>query len=334
MSNPSISLQKFSPPAFKSGLTNWSSGDGTKGSDSYAEVADAAYVPNDSDFSGCIELIKTRSIQKLRAFAKTPMQPETYLRIRTRIKSVTGNLPAVRIAGWAGSADGTWVSEATQTVPSTALQHAGEVLEISAIVGPGLRDGVDMVWGAEPTYSLFGLDLTGASGGIVRIDDFEIEDVTGLFHREMINVVDVRDYGALGDDKTDNYNAFVAADQAAKGRQLLVPEGVYRINGGLSLTAPVQIQEQLVMPDDAPLVLSKSYTLSTYIDAFKSEELAFKKAFQALLNSGDHDSLDLSGRTIAVTEPIDMQAAVANRTEYAQRRVVRNGQFYAQGDAA
>ena len=334
MSNPSISLQKFSPPAFKSGLTNWSSGDGTKGSDTYAEVADAAYVPNDSDFSGCIELIKTRSVQKLRAFAKTPMQPETYLRIRTRIKSVTGNLPAVRIAGWAGSADGTWVSEATQTGPSTALQHAGEVLEISAIVGPGLRDGVDMVWGAEPTYGHFGLDLTGASGGIVRIDDFEIEDVTGLFHREIINVVDVRDYGALGDDKTDNYNAFVAADEAAKGRQLLVPEGVYRINRGLSLTAPVQIQGQLVMPDDAPLVLSKSYTLSTYIDAFKSEELAFKKAFQALLNSGDHDSLDLSGRTIAVTEPIDMQAAVANRTEYAQRRVVRNGQFYAQGDAA
>lgn len=59
-----------------------------------------------------------------------------------------------------------------------------------------------------------------------------------------------------------------------------------------------------------------------------------KKVFQALLNSGDHDSLDLSGRTIAVSESIDMQAAVANRTEYAQRRVIRNGQFYARGDTA
>lgn len=334
MSIPSTALKKFSPPAFKAGLANWSSGDGTTGSESYAEVSEAAYVPSDSDFSGCLELIKTQSVQKLRAFAKTPMQPETYLRIRTRIKSVTGNLPAVRIAGWAGDKRNKWVSEATQTGPSVALQHAGEVVEISAIVGPGLRDGVDMVWGSEPTYGHFGLDLTGASGGIVRIDDFEIEDITGLFHREMINVVDVRDYGALGDDNTDNYNAFVAADKAAKGRQLLVPEGIYHINRGLSLRSPVQIQGKLVMPDNAPLVLSKSYNLSTYIDAFKSEELAFKKAFQALLNSGDHDSLDLSGRTIAVTAPIDMQAAVANRTEYAQRRVIRNGQFYAQGDTA
>ena len=102
MSISSIALTKFSPPAFKAGLANWSSGDGTTGSDSYAEVSEAAYVPSDSDFSGCLELVKTQSVQKLRAFAKTPMQPETYLRIRTRIKSVTGNLPAVRIAGWAG----------------------------------------------------------------------------------------------------------------------------------------------------------------------------------------------------------------------------------------
>jgi len=334
MSISSSTLPNFSPPAFKAGLANWSSGDGTSGSESYGAVSEAAYVPNDSDFSGCLELIKTRSVQKLRAFAKTPMRPETYLRISTRIKSVTGNLPAVRIAGWAGNDSDAWVSAATQIGPSVALSAAGEVVEISAIVGPGLRDGVDMVWGSEPTYGHFGLDLTGASGGIVRIDDFEIQDVTGLFHREMINVVDVRDYGALGDDQTDNYNAFVAADQAANGRQLLVPEGTYHITRGLSLSAPVQIQGQLVMPDDAPLVLSKSYNLSTYIDAFKSEELAFKKAFQALLNSGDHDSLDLSGRSIAVSEPIDMQAAVANRTEYAQRRVIRNGQFYAQGDTA
>ena len=334
MSTSSSALPNFSPPAFKSDLANWSSGDGSAGSDSYAEVAEAAYVPSDSDFSGCLELIKTHSVQKLRAFAKTPMRPETYLRIRTRIKSVTGNLPAVRIAGWAGNDSDKWVSAATQIGPSVAISAAGEVVEISAIVGPGLRDGVDMVWGPEPTYGHFGLDLTGANGGIVRIDDFEIQDVTGLLRREMINVMDLRDYGALGDGQTDNYNAFVATDQATNGRQLLVPEGLYNIGRGLSLSAPVQIQGRLVMPDDAPLVLSKSYNLSTYIDAFKSEELAFKKAFQALLNSGDHDSLDLSGRTITVTAPIDMQAAVSNRSEYAQRRVIRNGQFYAQGDTA
>ncbi|MBT6531950.1 MAG: hypothetical protein HOM03_03120 [Marinovum sp.] len=109
MSTSSSALPNFSPPAFKSGLADWSSGDGSAGSDSYAEVAEAAYVPSDSDFSGCLELIKTHSVQKLRAFAKTPMRPETYLRIRTRIKSVTGNLPAVRIAGWAGNDSDKWV---------------------------------------------------------------------------------------------------------------------------------------------------------------------------------------------------------------------------------
>jgi hypothetical protein len=42
------------------------------------------------------------------------------------------------------------------------------------------------------------------------------------------------------------------------------------------------------MPETAPLIIAKSYDLPTYIDAFK-------KAFQALLNSSHHDSLDLGG---------------------------------------
>ena len=56
--------------------------------------------------------------------------------------------------------------------------------------------------------------------------------------------------------------------------------------------------------------------------------MAFKKAWQCLINASDHESLDLCGRRINVSEPIDMAAAVPNRTEYAQRRVIRNGQFY------
>ena len=38
-----------------------------------------------------------------------------------------------------------------------------------------------------------------------------------------------------------------------------------------------------------------NFDFTTYIDAFGEEELAFKKAFQALFNSGDHDALDLGG---------------------------------------
>ena len=39
--------------------------------------------------------------------------------------------------------------------------------------------------------------------------------------------VDVRDYGAKGDDKSDDTSAFVAALRA--GRNVYVPKGVYRI---------------------------------------------------------------------------------------------------------
>ena len=72
MSISSSTLPTFSPPAFKAGLANWSSSDGTSGSDSYAAMSEAAYVPNDSDFSGCLELIKTRSVQKIAGFCQNP----------------------------------------------------------------------------------------------------------------------------------------------------------------------------------------------------------------------------------------------------------------------
>ena len=50
-----------------------------------------------------------------------------------------------------------------------------------------------MAWGPDAAYGHFGLDLTGASGGVVRIDDISIEDVTSYFLRDMISIVDVRD---------------------------------------------------------------------------------------------------------------------------------------------
>jgi hypothetical protein len=52
-----------------------------------------------------------------------------------------------------------------------------------------------------------------------------------------------------------------------------------------------------------------------------------RRALQALLNFSDHDSLDMCGRRIEVTGPIDVQAAEGNITTFENRRVVRNGQF-------
>lgn len=317
------------PPAFEGGLDVWSSGDGTPGSDTYDGDVNAAFVPADQDFGGCLEVLKTDTTQKLRYMGETPLLPGCYLRITARIKAVSGNIPNVRIAGWAGGAGGAHVTGLTEVGPQTTLITYGQIVEVTAIVGAGLRMGVDMVWGAAPLYGHFGLDLTGANGGVVRIDDIIVEDITSVYLRDMMAMVDVRDYGAIGNGTTDDLAAFEAADSDANGRRVMVSEGTYYLGDSMTFDNRVQFEGTVVMPADKILSLTKNFDLPAYIDAFGNEELAFKKAFQALLNNSDHESLDLGGRRIYVTEPIDMQAAVANRNSYATRRHISNGQFEA-----
>ena len=92
------------PPAFANGLDVWSSGDGTPGSDTYANASNAAFVPADQDFTGCIEIRKTSTMTKLRFMGETPLLPDCYLRVTARIKALSGSLPKVRIAAYAGQA--------------------------------------------------------------------------------------------------------------------------------------------------------------------------------------------------------------------------------------
>lgn len=325
---------EFMPPAFAAGLAQWSSQDGTPGADTYADALNAAQVPADQDFGGCLELQKVDAVQKLRFMGETPLLPGCYLRITARVKAISGNLPSVRIAGWAGASSGAHVAGLVEVGPETPLQAYGEVVEVSAIVGAGARQGVHMVWGAEPVYGHFGLDLTGPSGGIVRIDDIRVEDITHVFHRDMMNWVDVRDFGAMGDGAADDSAAFMAADAAAQGRRVLVSAGDYRLAQSVTFQSRVQFEGKVQMSDDHLLVLTKNFELPSYIDAFGDEVQAFRKAFQALLNNSDHESLDLGGRRINLDAPIDMQAAVANRSQYAQRRHIHNGQFYVEESAS
>lgn len=322
------------PTPFADGLGVWSSGDGTPGSDSYDDALNAAYVAADQDFGGCLELQKVEAVQKLRYRGNTPILPGCYLQITVRLKALSGNLPGVRIAGWAGASGNTHVGGLVETAAATTLTSYGEIVELSAIVGTGNRGGVDMVWGTAPSFGHFGLDLTGANGGVVRIDDIEIVDITEAFLRDMLNQVDVRDYGALGDGVTDDSAAFNAADAAADGRRIFVPAGTYRLADSVTLETEVEFEGTVTMPDDKMLLLTKSFDLPHYVSAFGNEELAFKKAFQALLNNSDHDSLDLAGLKVTVTAPIDMQAAVPNKTVYSTRRVIRNGQLEAVAGAA
>jgi len=102
----------------------------------------------------------------------------------------------------------------------------------------------------------------------------------------------------------------------------------------VSLNHQVVFEGTVTMASDKMLLLTKNFDFPTYAAAFGNEELGFKKAFQALINNADHESLDLGGRKVTLTEPVDMQAAVPNKTSYATRRVIRNGQIEAQSGAA
>ncbi|WP_171124604.1 glycosyl hydrolase family 28-related protein [Ruegeria sp. HKCCA4707] len=325
----------FMPPAFANGLNVWSSGDGTPGSPTYDGSGTGAFVPADADFGGCLEILKVSPTQKLRYMGQTPLLPGCYLQIKARVKAISGPLPEVRIAAWAGGAGDAHVTGVVEQGSATQLSGYGTVHEVRAIVGTGQRAGVDMPWGIQAIYGHFGLDIEGANGSVIRVDDIEIEDVTGVFLRDMISLVDVRDFGAVGDGVADDTDAFEAADQAASGRRVFVSEGTYFLAQSVTLSSEVEFEGTVTMPDDKMLLLTKNYNLPAYISAFGDEELAFKKAFQALLNNSDHESLDLGGRKVAITEPIDMAAAVPNKQAgFSTRRVIRNGQFDVRNSSA
>lgn len=320
------------PPPFSAGLNLWSREDGTPGSGSYLGQANAALVSNDQDFAGCLELQKTDALQKLRSYAQTPIQAGLYLQVTARIKCVSGNLPSVRIAAWAGDVGGANVVAVTQIGPSVTLTTYGEVVTVKAIISRATRTGVDMAWGTVPVYGHVGLDLTGANGGVVRIDDIVVEDVTNIFIRKIMDWVDVRDYGALGNGSTNDAPAFLAADADAQGREILVPSGVFRLTSDVSINNRIRFEGTLSMPANRKLTLTRNFDLDTYGQAFGTEIEGFRRALQALFFFTDHVTLDLSGRRVDMSEPIDV-AALTGLSSFNGRRVVRNGSLNAMAGA-
>ena len=316
------------PPAFSAGLNLWSRGDGTPGSGSYLGQPNAAFVPADQDFGGCLELQKMDTVQKVRSFAQTPMQPGLYLRVTVKIKAVSGNLPSVRIAAWAGNIGQTNVTTAPQTATPVALTTYGQVVTVSAIIGAGNRQGVNLVWGTAPVYAYIGLDLTGANGGVVRIDDIVVEDITEAFYRNLMDWVDVRDYGAVGNGVADDTAAFAAADLAAAGRTVLVSKGTYFLAGTITFENAVRFEGTLTMAAASRLICRRNYDLDTYAAAFGSEVEGFKRALQSLFYFNDHVTLSLSGRRVLLSAPINV-AAVCGLTSFNERRVLTNGQLEA-----
>ena len=324
----------FMPPAFIDGLDDWSSEDGTPGSATYDGAANASLVASDPDFGPCLELQKTDGTQKLRYMGEVPILPGCYLQVTIRFKVLSGLFPSFRVAAWAGDAGGAHVAGLDETGPEFLPNTYGRIYEVSAVIGSGARTGVDMVWGTAPVYGHIGLDMLGDNGAVVRIESVVIEDKTSIFHRDLMGWVDVRDYGAVGDGITDDTLAFELADAAAAGREIVVSEGTYYIADTITINAPIRFEGTLIMPADKRLQITSNFDYKTYEAAFGNETEALKRALAALFNFSDHESLDLGGRRIQLDEPLDVHAAVGNKTNYGNRRVLRNGQIGANGSAA
>lgn len=315
------------PREFRQGLSQWSRTDGTSGSPTWAGQTNAAIVPADEDFGNCLEILKLQSVTSLRYMRQTPIEPGTYLRISTRVKTVAGNIPQVRIAAYAGASGGVPVAGVTLFGQTVTMTGYGNVVEVSAIVGSGRRDGVDMAWGRLATFGYFGLDLLGDNNGSVRIENFAIEDVTAAFVPGMLDWVDVRDFGAVGNGVVDDRAAFVAANQAAGKNQILVPEGNYFIGSDLSISSVVRFVGKLTMPRAARLALTGRFDYPTYAAAFGDETEGLKRALQALFGFTDHSSLDLGGRCVHLTEPMKVANFAPGLASFANRRVITNGQI-------
>ncbi|MFV0382979.1 glycosyl hydrolase family 28-related protein [Paracoccus sp. (in: a-proteobacteria)] len=322
------------PPAFRAGLNAWSQTDGSSGSPTWAGAGNAALVPADQDFGSCLEIVKQQTTTRLRFMGETPIYPGVYLRVSARVKMVAGAKCGVRIAGWAGDGARNHVGGLTETGPTWPLETYGEVVEISAIVGVGSRSGVDMGWGTRPVFGRFGLDLVGANGGAVRIESIRIEDVTAAFIPSLIDWVDVRDFGAAGDGVTNDRAAFVAADQAANGGWILVPEGTFFISGDLGIAAPIRFKGKLRTPDSTRIALMASFDFPTYADAFGDETLGFRKALQALFGYTDHVTLDLRGRRVDLTAPLLIDELAPALSDFSNRRVITNGSILARPGSA
>lgn len=169
------------PPSFADGLDDWSRGDGTPDSPTYDCDPAARVARGDADFGTCLELRKTDPVQQLRYMGELPVRHWSYLRIAVRLKVLRGPLPLVQIAAWPGGAGGLGVPDVPVAGPLIRIPAHAVVVEFATVIGPEPLPGVDLVWDARVLYAHVGLDLLGPSGGVVRIADLAVHDVTRAF---------------------------------------------------------------------------------------------------------------------------------------------------------
>jgi hypothetical protein len=169
------------PPTFAEGLDDWSKGDGTPESPTYDQDPMARIARGDGHFGTCLELRKVEPVQRLRYMGEVPVRRSSYVEIAARVKVLRGALPLVQIAAWPGGAGAQGLPDLPSTGPLVRIDAHDMAVEVSAVIGPEPRPGVDLVWDERVLYAHVGLDLVGPDGGVVRIGNLAVRDVTPAF---------------------------------------------------------------------------------------------------------------------------------------------------------
>lgn len=119
-----------------------------------------------------------------------------------------------------GAADGYAALDIAAMVPTAQLGG------LNADATKFLRG--DRTWATVPGAS----DATTVSKGLVQLAGDLAGVATAPYVRNMARVINVKDYGALGDGSTNDTTAFNAALAAGNGATVHVPAGVYMLTPG------------------------------------------------------------------------------------------------------
>ena len=169
------------PPAFVEGLDDWSCADGTPESPTWDGADNARLARGDKDFGTCLEIRVAAEVESIRYMGELPVRAGNFIEVAARVKAVRGPLPRVRAAAWPGGAMGRAVPGLAQLGAAIDLPGHDIVRQVSLVIGPEARPGVDLVWDRRVLYAHVGVDLAGPVGGVVRIEAVGVRDVTRRF---------------------------------------------------------------------------------------------------------------------------------------------------------
>lgn len=107
--------------------------------------------------------------------------------------------------------------------------------------------------GTAKVFARHGTTLSTQIPPAGSVTDVSIAGGTKLYNR-INDLVDVKDFGAVGNGTADDRAAFVACDAA--GRAYFIPEGTYRIASNLTLSGKVTFSPGAVLKPDAGVTVT------------------------------------------------------------------------------